>query len=1186
MAEAVAQSARFPAVPPATLIELEGTVETARARTTDWKSGRTNDALAAFDRVRTAVQSRATLRLADRSLGRLGELALVTIETPPGAKTPSSFSLTQGLLFFFHRGKPADINIRTGAGTAGIRGTEFLIEVAGNGRTVLTLFDGEVELSNAQGVLRLVSGEQGTMDPGQAPLLTPMLVPKHDLIQWCLYYPGVLDADELNLPATEAAALQASLAAYRAGDLLQALALVPAGFQPASDSGRVYLAAVLLSVGKVDAATLLLDAIPPDAAENSDKPPAPRLATALRRLILVVKNSPELPGLKPSARDPKCATLQLAESYRYQARADLTSALAAAREATSISPAFGFAWARVAELEFSFGHRREAQIALKRSLELAPRNAQAVALRGFLLAAEDRIGPAFVAFNEAIALDGALGNAWLGRGLCRIRRGELDAGREDLQVAATLEPQRALFRSYLGKAWHELGDQRHAGDELRLAKANDPRDPTAYLYEALLLQEENRINEAIASLERSQELNDNRRVFRSRLLLDQDQAVRGANLATIYRDAGLGDVSLREASRASSLDYANWSAHWFLSQSYAALRDPRDVNLRYETAAVTEYLLANLLAPISAGPLNASVSQQEYGRLFARDRLGLTSATEYTSRGSWRQDMVQYGLIGHTAYALEAAYVTDPGEHKNGQVEQTSFSAQLRQQVGPADTIFIQAIRSETEGGDLAQYLNPEESRLNQKFRDVQEPLLLAGWHHEWGPGSHTLALVGWLNGEQTFSDDGLNIPVFRGRPPEVRVFDAVAMRQSYHSELSLFTGELQQLWQTRQHTIVAGARAQEGEVETESIQTPLGDRGGELWNGSAVGVLKIRTADTAPITRQTVYLYDYWQVWEPFQLVVGLTYDRLTSPRLFRHPPLALSGSDTTDEWLPKVGFVWQAATQATLRAAYTRALTGVSFDQSFRLEPSQVAGINQAFRSFAPETLAGANAGEVMDLVGLVWEQRWHTGTYLGLSAGYGWSGVDREAGAYNDTAQDNHPKPSSLPQRLEYQETQVGADLHQLLGAGFSLGVSYQWSRAQFDSTWQFSDDRVGTLTSGAADPDVFQTLPTRHRQKGDLHLLRLPLLWNHPSGFFAGLEGVWHGQRASDLGHLSDEAEEFRYANYFWQANVWAGWRGFRRRLEVRMGLLNLTDVEGGLHPVNLHLSPPRRRTFTAALRFNF
>src|SRR5207244_5755256 len=92
-------------------------------------------------------------------------------------------------------------------------------------------------------------------------------------------------------------------------------------------------------------------------------------------------------------------------------------------------------------------------------------------------------------------------------------------------------------------------------------------EPASWLYTALLRQEENRINEAVTDLQRSQELNDNRSVFRSRLLLDQDQAVRSANLAAIYRDAGMFDVSVQEASRAVSYDYANYSAHLFLTSA-------------------------------------------------------------------------------------------------------------------------------------------------------------------------------------------------------------------------------------------------------------------------------------------------------------------------------------------------------------------------------------------------------------------------------------------------------------------------------------------------------------------------------------------------------------------------------------------------------------------------------------------
>ncbi len=104
----------------------------------------------------------------------------------------------------------------------------------------------------------------------------------------------------------------------------------------------------------------------------------------------------------------------------------------------------------------------------------------------------------------------------------------------------------------------------------KLAEKLDPQDPTPWLYSALLNQENNRINDAIRDLEKSQALNDNRSVYRSQLLLDQDQAVRSANLAAMYQDAGMDDVALREASRAVNYDYANYSAHLFLANSYNA----------------------------------------------------------------------------------------------------------------------------------------------------------------------------------------------------------------------------------------------------------------------------------------------------------------------------------------------------------------------------------------------------------------------------------------------------------------------------------------------------------------------------------------------------------------------------------------------------------------------------------------
>src|SRR5262249_20892286 len=157
-------------------------------------------------------------------------------------------------------------------------------------------------------------------------------------------------------------------------------------------------------------------------------------------------------------------------------------------------------------------------------------------------------------FDQAIALDGGLANAWLGRGLIQIRQNHDREGRADLQVAATLEPQRSLLRSYLGKAWTRTRDPRHAERELDLARQLDPKDPTPWLYSALLEQRENHINDAVRDLEKSTDLNDNRSLYRSRLLLDQDRAVRSANLASIYRDARMTEVCVREASQAVSYD--------------------------------------------------------------------------------------------------------------------------------------------------------------------------------------------------------------------------------------------------------------------------------------------------------------------------------------------------------------------------------------------------------------------------------------------------------------------------------------------------------------------------------------------------------------------------------------------------------------------------------------------------------
>src|ERR1035437_5387852 len=317
----------------------------------------------------------------------------------------------------------------------------------------VSVLEGEVELRNSLGPVTLSSGQQGVALPGQRPTRTAVIAALN-VIQWCLYYPAVLDVVELALSDAEQSALKESLAAWRSGDLLKALQSYPENRQPVSERERVYRAALLLVVGETAQAESLL----PSADTASP------FSNALRELIAAVQFQ-----TYNRAAPPVLATEWLAESYYRQSRAGvdkrmLEDALKAAEAAGDVAPNSGLAWERLAELEFSFGRTGKALVALDNAIRLSPRNAQALALKGFLLSAQNKIPQALEYFDQAIAADGALANAWLGRGLCRIRQGNAAAGREDLLVAAALEPQRAVLRSYLGKAFSDAGDRGRNAD--------------------------------------------------------------------------------------------------------------------------------------------------------------------------------------------------------------------------------------------------------------------------------------------------------------------------------------------------------------------------------------------------------------------------------------------------------------------------------------------------------------------------------------------------------------------------------------------------------------------------------------------------------------------------------------------------------------------------------------------------
>ena len=1140
------------------VVMTKGIVEVAPSGTDAWSPAHLNQILNPGDRIRTKEHSLAAVSLNNGSVETLYEISEMQILPTP------EVGFFRGLLKMLSRVRNK-YDLRAPGFTAAIRGTDFLVRVTDEGVSEVIVLDGEVVLSNSAGSIKLTNYERGIVINGGAPAKTPVLESENDLIQWSLYYPGVLNPDELQFDPQEVEILTNSLGAYRQGDFLQAQAAYPWQTQPITDAGKAYRAAVLLSVGQVEQVTNVLNDIPVSLPS----------AKALKKLIAAVKFQ-----TLPSSFDvrPSASSEWVAESYyqqsRYHMKGALEAALAAAYAAADKAPRFGFAWERVADLEFSFGRTKKAVAALETSLQLSPRNAQAVSLMGFLLAAENRIPEAISQFDRAIAIDSALGNAWLGRGLSLIRQGYRDEGLRDLLIATSLESQRSLLRSYLGKAFADSGDFKHATRELALAKELNANDPTSWLYSALLKQQQNRINEAIGDLEASEERNDNRSLFRSKLLLDQDRAVRSANLAAIYSDAGMFDVSVREASRAVTADYANYSAHLFLANSYNELRDPALVNLRYETATFSEYLLANLLSPVGGTSLSPYVSQQEYSRLFEGDRVGLSSETDYSSRGSWQQQASQFGWFKDSAYAIDIFYKSANGQRPNNSLEQHAYSVQVKQQLTPHDSVYVQAIWSDYESGDVRQVYDPHAvdpvGRI-LKVTEEQEPNIFVGYHHEWSPAVHTLFLAGRLDDNFHFAEANADIPGLYQDAMGGIAYNAAQFCGSdaeiwqslaFQSRFTAYSAELQQIVQLSGHTVIFGGRYQDGHTDTRTEE--IHGTGASSCFTSGPDVVSVQASGTE-LSRLAFYGYEQWQVFDPLWLTAGLSYDHLRYPRNIDSPPVSAE-EKTTDRVSPKAGLIWMPGPATTIRGAYTRSLGGLFYDNSVRLEPVQVAGFNQAYRSLIPESVEGTIAGSRFETFDLGLEQRLKTRTYLVLSAEVLKSDANRDAGAFvldpnNGNSSTSLPSTTQIPERLKYEENSLIASLNQLLGREWAMGARYK-----------VSDARLKTQL-----PGISTSILSGSDKHALLHNLDLFAIYNHPSGIFGEGQALWAAQSNYSPALHGDE---------FWQLNLFIGYRFPRRQAQLTIGFLNLTDQDYRIYPLNVYTELPRHRELIASLKFNF
>ncbi|EJE54300.1 outer membrane receptor protein [Acidovorax sp. CF316] len=588
------------AVPPgaaAEIVGLQGPGEQRAAATPDWKPARQAQALAAGDFVRTREAARMALLFADDTQLRLHQNTVLQVKAVATTAQPmTTLMLSAGRAWTqTRRADGSRLTLETPAATAAIRGTDWDIEVAGDGRTLITVLSGTVEFGNAQGQVSVAANEAAYADVGQAPVKMVLGQPR-DRIQWV----NALRADALPSLAAQGStdggipaalepvrkALARRDAAAASGALAQVRSQVPAGWAAAMES------AVALQAGDLQAARSqlarqvdgagqapvlvawlmqsdlqLLDGDGPAAVSTLRTalarhwPAHPALVAQLARVQLLTDRVDEAQATLAGAGTGD-ASLALVRAELARRQGDGPAAIAAYTEATVHMPGDARTWQGLGSAHVEREETDPARKALGQALALDAQAPGAQGERGTLATFVNQFTEAGLAFGTALRDNPADYVALTGQGLMHLKRGQTQAALDDFLRAGVMEPRYARAKVWTAVAYYQLGRTPDALATLRQASALDDKDPLPYLLLAQiqtdLFQPGDAVESARAAVQRMPYLKSLNQVANDQ----KGSANLGASLAFF----GMEDWALELAQQSFSPYWGG--SHLFLADRY------------------------------------------------------------------------------------------------------------------------------------------------------------------------------------------------------------------------------------------------------------------------------------------------------------------------------------------------------------------------------------------------------------------------------------------------------------------------------------------------------------------------------------------------------------------------------------------------------------------------------------------
>lgn len=150
-----------------TVIKIEGTVLKKVNLQNIWVPVNKGDILDSGDSLKTGENSYAELRFSDGSTVKINPETEVSIYR-------DYLSLAIGYIRLYITKLFPNFEVRTPSAIAGVRGTEFSVEVLEDQTTIVTVYEGEVDVTAQGRTLRLRKGESGIVKPKSPPEINPV----------------------------------------------------------------------------------------------------------------------------------------------------------------------------------------------------------------------------------------------------------------------------------------------------------------------------------------------------------------------------------------------------------------------------------------------------------------------------------------------------------------------------------------------------------------------------------------------------------------------------------------------------------------------------------------------------------------------------------------------------------------------------------------------------------------------------------------------------------------------------------------------------------------------------------------------------------------------------------------------------------------------------------------------------